>query len=288
MAEVIGVRFKEVGKIYYFSPKGIKINAGQKVIVETVRGIECGDVVQGNFEANDGSVVQPLKEIIRVATDADYKTLEANEKKKQEIMNVFVKKIAEHKLDMKPIDVDCTFDDGKIMFYFTAENRVDFRELVKDLAGVYRTRIELRQIGVRDEAKMLGGLGICGRALCCSSFLGEFQPVSIKMAKEQSLSLNPTKISGTCGRLMCCLKYEQDCYEALLKITPKVGAYVETAEGRGTVQETNILTGTLKVILDKNKEAPPIAVKRDDVKLIKDSHVRINRDEIAALKSLED
>lgn len=288
MTEVIGVRFKEVGKIYYFSPKGIKVSAGQKVIVETVRGTECGDVVQGNFMAKDEDVVKPLKEIFRIATDADLKAIEANEKKKQEIMKVFVKKIAEHKLDMKPIDVECTFDGGKIMFYFTADNRVDFRELVKDLAGVYRTRIELRQIGVRDEAKMLGGLGICGRRLCCSSFLGEFQPVSIKMAKEQSLSLNPTKISGTCGRLMCCLKYEQDSYDALLKITPKFGAYVETPEGRGNVTEVNLLTGVLKVSLEKNKDAPPVSVKRDDVKVIKDSQIRVNRDEIAALKSLED
>ena len=288
MIEVIGVRFKEVGKIYYFSPKGQKISVGEKVIVETVRGIECGDVVIANFEAKDEDIIQPLKEIHRVATVADLKKIEENQKKKQDIMKVFVKKIEEHKLKMKAIDVDCTFDGGKIMFYFTAENRVDFRELVKDLAGIYRTRIELRQIGVRDEAKMLGGLGICGRKLCCASFLGEFQPVSIKMAKEQSLSLNPTKISGTCGRLMCCLKYEQDCYEELLKITPKVGALVETNEGRGVVAEANILTGILKVQLDKNKDAPPVAVKRSEVKLLKDSQIKVNRDEIAALKSLED
>lgn len=188
---------------------------------------------------------------------------------------------------MKAIDVDYTFDGSKILFYFTAENRVDFRELVKDLASIYRTRIELRQIGVRDEAKMLGGLGICGRPFCCSSFLGEFQPVSIKMAKEQSLSLNPSKISGTCGRLMCCLKYEQDCYEELLKITPKAGALVETAEGKGVVEDANILTGILKVKLDKNPDSPPITVKRDEVKVIRDSKIRVNRDEIAALKGLE-
>ncbi len=189
---------------------------------------------------------------------------------------------------MKPIDVECTFDSGKIMFYFTAESRVDFRDLVKDLASIYRTRIELRQIGVRDEAKMLGGLGICGRKLCCSSFLGEFQPVSIKMAKEQSLSLNPTKISGTCGRLMCCLKYEQDSYEELLKITPKVGALVETSEGKGVVTDANLLTGELKIQLDKNKDAPPASFNRSDVKLIRDSRIKVNRDEIAALKELED
>lgn len=288
MTEVIGVRFKEVGKIYYFSPKGLKIPAGEKVIVETARGVECGDVVIGNFMAQDEEIVHPLKEIFRVATDEDIEVLKKNLAKKADIMKVFSDKIAEHKLNMKPIDVECTFDNGKIMFYFTAESRVDFRDLVKDLASIYRTRIELRQIGVRDEAKMLGGLGICGRQLCCSSFLGEFQPVSIKMAKEQSLSLNPTKISGTCGRLMCCLKYEQDSYEELLKITPKIGALVETSEGKGIVTDANLLTGELKVQLDKNKEAPPVSFNRRDVKLLKDSRIKVNRDEIAALKSLED
>lgn len=288
MTEVIGVRFKEVGKIYYFSPKGLKIPAGEKVIVETARGVECGDVVIGNFMAQDEEIVHPLKEIFRVATKEDIEAVNRNAAKKAEIMKVFGEKIAEHKLNMKPIDVECTFDNGKIMFYFTAESRVDFRDLVKDLASVYRTRIELRQIGVRDEAKMLGGLGICGRQLCCASFLGEFQPVSIKMAKEQSLSLNPTKISGTCGRLMCCLKYEQDSYEELLKITPKTGALVETSEGRGVVTDANLLTGELKIQLDKNKEAPPVSFNRNDVKLIKDSRIKVNRDEIAALKSLED
>ena len=215
------------------------------------------------------------------------KQLEERRRQEKEIMQVFSDKIAQHKLDMKPIDVDCTFDGSKILFYFTSDGRVDFRELVKDLASVYRTRIELRQIGVRDEAKMLGGLGICGRPFCCSSFLGEFQPVSIKMAKEQSLSLNPTKISGTCGRLMCCLKYEQNCYEEFLRTTPKVGAYVETADGRGRVCETNLLTGILKVQLDKNPDAP-ITVNKADVKLLKDGQVRISRDEAKALKGLED
>lgn len=288
MTEVIGVRFKEVGKIYYFSPGGLKIKTGERVIVETARGIECGTVVIRNFMAEDSEIVHPLKEIFRIATEEDLKTLEKNIARKAEIMKVFSEKIAEHKLKMKPIDVECTFDGGKILFYFTAESRVDFRDLVKDLAGIYRTRIELRQIGVRDEAKMLGGLGICGRKLCCSSFLGEFQPVSIKMAKEQSLSLNPTKISGTCGRLMCCLKYEQDSYEELLKITPKVGALVETSEGKGIVTDANLLTGVLKVQLDKNRDAAPTSFNRADVKLLKDSKIRVNRDEIAALKSLED
>ncbi len=288
MTEIIGIRFKEVGKVYFFSPGKKKLNAGDKVIVETARGVECGEVVISNRMVEDDRVVQPLKTIMRTVTDADLKTLEENKIKEQEIMKVFVKKIEEHKLSMKAIDVEYTFDGSKILFYFTAESRVDFREIVKDLASIYRTRIELRQIGVRDEAKMLGGLGICGRPFCCSSFLGEFQPVSIKMAKEQSLSLNPTKISGTCGRLMCCLKYEQDCYEELLKITPKIDAYVETAEGRGVVVETNILTGVIKVRLDKKQDAPPITVKRDEVKVLKDAKIRVNRDEIAALKGLED
>ncbi len=288
MTEIIGIRFKEVGKVYFFSPGKKKLSAGEKVIVETARGVECGEVVIPNRMVEDDRVVQPLKTIMRTVTENDLRILEENKKKEQEIMKVFVKKIEEHKLSMKAIDVEYTFDGSKILFYFTAENRVDFREIVKDLASIYRTRIELRQIGVRDEAKMLGGLGICGRPFCCSSFLGEFQPVSIKMAKEQSLSLNPTKISGTCGRLMCCLKYEQDCYEELLKITPKIDAYVETAEGKGVVVETNILTGVIKVRLDKKQDAPPITVKRDEVKVLKDAKIRVNRDEIAALKGLED
>lgn len=288
MIEIIGVRFKDVGKIYYFSPAGNKIECGSHVIVETARGVECGEVVIANREVEDGKVVQPLKSIIRIATEKDLETQKKNREKEQEIMKVFTQKIADHKLDMKPIDIDCTFDGSKILFYFTAENRVDFRELVKDLASVYRTRIELRQIGVRDEAKMLGGLGICGRPFCCKTFLGEFQPVSIKMAKEQSLSLNPTKISGTCGRLMCCLKYEQNCYEELLAITPKVGALVETAEGRGIVEDANLLTGVLKVKLDKNPDAAATAFKREDVKLLKDGKIRIKKEEFQALKGLED
>ncbi len=288
MTEVIGVRFKDVGKVYYFAPGNNKVQAKQKVIVETARGVECGEVVISNRMVEDDKVVQPLKSIIRIATKQDEETLGKNREKEQEIMKVFTEKIAEHKLEMKPIDIDCTFDGSKILFYFTAESRVDFRELVKDLAAIYRTRIELRQIGVRDEAKMLGGLGICGRKFCCSSFLGEFQPVSIKMAKEQSLSLNPTKISGTCGRLMCCLKYEQDCYEELLAITPKLGALVETAEGRGIVEDTNLLTGVVKVKLDKNPDAAAQSFNRADVKILKDGKIRVNREEIQALKGLED
>ncbi len=288
MTEIIGIRFKEVGKVYYFSPGNKTLSAGEKVIVETARGVECGEVVIPNREVDDKNVVQPLKPIIRKANADDFKRIRDNEAKEAEILKTFTKKIAEHKLKMKPIDVEYTFDGSKILFYFSAENRVDFRELVKDLASVYRTRIELRQIGVRDEAKMLGGLGICGRPFCCASFLGEFQPVSIKMAKEQSLSLNPTKISGTCGRLMCCLKYEQDSYEALLKITPKVGAIVDTPDGQGQVEDSNILTGMLKVKLRKNPDAPAAPYKREDVKILLDAKIKVNRDELAALKGLED
>ncbi len=249
MTEIIGIRFKEVGKVYYFSPGNKTLSAGEKVIVETARGVECGEVVIPNREVDDKNVVQPLKPIIRKANADDFKRIRDNEAKEAEILKTFTKKIAEHKLKMKPIDVEYTFDGSKILFYFSAENRVDFRELVKDLASVYRTRIELRQIGVRDEAKMLGGLGICGRPFCCASFLGEFQPVSIKMAKEQSLSLNPTKISGTCGRLMCCLKYEQEAYEHLIKTLPKAEASVDTPKGKGTVTEVNLLRRTVKVRL---------------------------------------
>lgn len=285
--EIIGVRFKNMGKVYYFSPKEEKFKRGESAIVETARGVECGEVVLPNREFPQSGLVSPLKNIIRKATDADFRQVEQNRRKEDEIMRTFTEKIREHGLEMKPIEVEYTFDGGKIMFYFTSEGRVDFRDLVKDLASVYRTRIELRQIGVRDEAKMLGGLGICGRPFCCSSFLGDFQPVSIKMAKEQSLSLNPTKISGTCGRLMCCLKYEQNCYEDFLKTTPKVGAYVETADGRGTVQEANLLTGTLKIKLDKKPDVP-LVVKKDEVKVIKDGKIQVNRDEIKALKNLEE
>ena len=212
MTEVIGVRFKRVGKVYYFNPDKLDIPAGANVIVETARGVEMGEVVLANHMVEDGAVVQPLKKVIRVATDKDLATVERHRKKEKETFATCEKAIAEHGLDMKLVDVEYTFDGNKILFYFTADGRVDFRELVKDLASRFKTRIELRQIGVRDEAKMQGGLGVCGKELCCTQFLGEFAPVSIKMAKEQGLSLNPTKISGTCGRLMCCLKYEQEAY----------------------------------------------------------------------------
>ena len=285
--EIIGIRFKDVGKVYYFSPAGIAFKQGDKAIVETARGVECGEIVLSNRQFPESGLVSTLKNVLRKATEADLRQLEQNRKREKEIMRVFAEKIEQHRLDMKPIEIEVTFDGSKILFYFTSDGRVDFRELVKDLAGVYRTRIELRQIGVRDEAKMLGGLGICGRPFCCSSFLGEFQPVSIKMAKEQSLSLNPTKISGTCGRLMCCLKYEQDCYEEFLRTTPKAGALVETPEGRGVVDEVNLLTGILKVKLDKKPDVP-LSINKSEVKVLRDGQIRVNRDEIKALRNLED
>ena len=285
MVEIIGVRFKQVGKIYYFSPKGIKFDAGDHAIVETVRGVECGEVVIANRNVDESEIVPPLKEIIRKSTAEDMKIVEKNHVKEKEAFDICLEKIAYRQLNMHLIDVECTFDNNKILFYFTAENRVDFRELVKDLAAVFRTRIELRQIGVRDEAKILGGLGICGREFCCKRHLGEFQPVSIKMAKEQGLSLNPSKISGTCGRLMCCLKNEQSSYEELLKITPKVGAFVKTPECKGYVEEVNLITGKLKIKPEKTDV--PIYADRKDVRVIKDAEIRVNKEELKALKDLE-
>ena len=269
MTEIIGVRFQNTGKTYYFSPNGERVSLGEKVIVETVRGVECGSVVITNRNVDDARIVAPLKPIIRRATEKDLAQLEENARKEKEAFQICQEKIARHKLQMNLVDVEYTFDNNKVLFYFTADGRIDFRELVKDLAGIFRTRIELRQIGVRDEAKMLGGLGICGRPFCCASFLGDFQPVSIKMAKEQGLSLNPTKISGACGRLMCCLKYEQDAYESLIRITPKVGAVVQTPDGRGVVLEANLLTGKLKVALDGADDVTPAEYSRQEVKLVR-------------------
>ena len=269
MTEIIGVRFKNTGKTYYFSPAGERIPMGEKVIVETARGVECGSVVIPNREVDDAQIIAPLKPIIRRSNQKDLAQLEENTRKEKEAFQVCQEKIAKHKLQMNLVDVEYTFDNNKVLFYFTADGRIDFRELVKDLAGVFRTRIELRQIGVRDEAKMLGGLGICGRPFCCASFLGDFQPVSIKMAKEQGLSLNPTKISGACGRLMCCLKYEQDAYESLMKITPRVGTPVQTPDGRGVVTEVNLLTGMLKVALDGKDDAAPGEYNRKDVRSLR-------------------
>ncbi len=285
MIEIIGVRFKSVGKVYYFAPGDLKIEAGDRVIVETARGVECGDVVLGNKMVDESEIVSPLKPVIRIATQEDMEQIEKNKQKEASAFEICEKKIAQFGLNMSLIDVECTFDNSKILFYFSAESRVDFRELVKELASVFHTRIELRQIGVRDEAKMLGGLGICGRAFCCSSYMGEFAPVSIKMAKEQGLSLNPTKISGTCGRLMCCLKYEQDGYEELLKTTPKVGALVDTPSGRATVIDVNLISGKLRVKLEDSQG--DTSFDKSQVKIIKDAVIRVNKDELKALKDLE-
>lgn len=268
MAEVIGVRFKNTGKVYYFDPEQEKVQKGEMVIVETARGVECGETAMENREVSDEAIVQPLRKVIRKATKEDLKRVAENRKKEKTAFSACEKKIVEHGLEMKLVDVEYTFDNGKILFYFTADGRVDFRELVKDLAGMFRTRIELRQIGVRDEAKMLGGIGICGRPFCCGSFLGGFQPVSIKMAKEQGLSLNPVKISGTCGRLMCCLRYEEEAYENLVKTVPKNGAFVETPAGYGNVTQVNLLRRTVKVKLDGEGEDVFKTYSADDVAAI--------------------
>ena len=255
MTKVIGVRFRTAGKIYFFSPGEFEIKQGDHVIVETARGIEYGRVVSAPKEVDDDSVVQPLKSVIRIATEQDEKTVEKNRQKEKEAFKICQEKIRKHKLEMKLIDVEYTFDNNKILFYFTADGRIDFRELVKDLASVFKTRIELRQIGVRDETKIRGGIGICGRPLCCHSYLSDFVPVSIKMAKEQNLSLNPTKISGVCGRLMCCLKNEEDTYEELNRKLPGVGDYVQTADGlHGEVQSVNVLRQLVKVLVEVGDE----------------------------------
>ena len=287
MAIIIGVKFKGAGKVYYFDPDEAILNAGDYVVVETSRGIECGTVTFGNREINDDGLNRPLKKMIRPATAEEIAHLEENRKKEEKAYGICLKKIIEHNLKMKLVTVEYTFDNNKILFYFTADGRVDFRELVKDLAGIFRTRIELRQIGVRDESKMLGGLGICGREFCCKGFLSDFQPVSIKMAKEQGMSLNPVKISGTCGRLMCCLKYEQEAYSDLLKKTPKIGAYVSTPDGKGTVVDQNLIKGILNIQLQKNPDSPPKSYKVNEVKLIKDGQIKINKNEQEELKGLE-
>ena len=247
---IIGVRFRKAGKIYYFSPANYKIKKGDNVIVETARGVEYGAVVLGPKELKKEEIVQPLKPVIRIATPEDDQIDARNKEKEKEAFKICLEKIAKHKLGMKLVDTEYTFDNNKIMFYFTADGRIDFRELVKDLAAVFKTRIELRQIGVRDETKILGGIGICGRPLCCHSYLSEFAPVSIKMAKEQNLSLNPTKISGVCGRLMCCLKNEEEAYEELNSKLPNIGDTVETADGfRGEVQNITVLKQLVKVVI---------------------------------------
>ena len=254
MTRIIGVRFKPTGKVYYFDPQGIEVNRGDYVIVETSRGIEYGQVMYGIKEVEDSVVTKPLKGVLRIATQEDTRKYNENKEKEKQAYKICMDKISEHGLDMKLVEVEYTFDGSKVLFYFTSDGRVDFRDLVKDLASVFKTRIELRQIGVRDESKVLGSIGVCGRNLCCSEFLGEFVPVSIKMAKEQGLSLNPTKISGACGRLMSCLIYEQDTYEELNRITPSVGAIVDTPDGRGTIAYVSLLKGKVSVKLETGDE----------------------------------
>ena len=267
MVKIIGVRFRNVGKIYYFNPKSFQMKPGDHVIVETARGVEYGTVVLGPKEVEDKQVVQPLKDVIRMATQKDDAKEESNRKKEKEAYQICVKKIRAHQLEMKLIDVEYTFDNNKILFYFTADGRIDFRELVKDLAAIFKTRIELRQIGVRDETKILGGIGICGRPLCCHTYLSEFAPVSIKMAKEQNLSLNPTKISGVCGRLMCCLKNEQETYEYLNSKLPNVGEKLKTKDGVvGEVQRVDVLRQKVKLIVeDENGDKEIQEYKIDDL-----------------------
>ena len=289
MINVIGVRFRNVGKIYYFNPKNFPIHEGDHVIVETARGVEYGFVVFGPKEVPDDKVIQPLKSVIRVATQRDEAREESNRKREKEAFQICMEKIRQHKLAMKLIGAEYTFDNNKVLFYFTADGRIDFRELVKDLASVFKTRIELRQIGVRDETKILGGMGICGRALCCHTFLSEFAPVSIKMAKEQNLSLNPTKISGVCGRLMCCLKNEQETYEYLNQRMPGMGDTVTTPEGvRGEVSSLNVLRQTVKVLVNVNDEKELREYSVDELKFRpRHKKVKVSQEEIKALADLE-
>ena len=284
MVEVIGVRFKEAGKVYYFDPSEDKFQTGEYVIVETARGIECGQVAVANKFIDDAEIVKPLKKVLRHASEDDINAMHENLKKCEEALKICQEKIEKHNLEMKLVDVEYTFDGSKILFYFTADGRVDFRELVRDLAGVFRTRIELRQIGVRDEAKRLGGLGVCGKEFCCSQFMPDSHSVSIKMAKDPGLSLNSSKISGTCGRLMCCLKHEQDVYEELLKITPRVGSQVKVGHDTGVVCETSVLKGKVKVKLDREIEgAVPKTYDVKDVKVLRAAKVEDN-DDVAELE----
>lgn len=292
MVKIIGVRFRNAGKIYYFAPGKLNIKTGDHVIVETARGIEYGYVVLGNREVEDNKVVQPLKPVIRMATSEDHERERLNHKKEKDAFRICQEKIRKHELEMKLIDVEYTFDNNKILFYFTADGRIDFRELVKDLASVFKTRIELRQVGVRDETKIVGGIGICGRALCCHSYLSEFIPVSIKMAKEQNLSLNPTKISGVCGRLMCCLKNEEETYEYLNSKLPGVGDYVTTDDGlKGEVHSVSVLRQLVKVVVVVDKDEKEIReYKVDQLKFRprrKKGKVNVDDSELKKLEALE-
>lgn len=277
MTKVVGVRFSDTGKMYYFDPKGFDIKNGQEIIVETANGLEFGKTSTGVKLVDDDEVVNPLKPVIRIATDEDRKKVEENKRKEKEAFEICNQKIQKHNLEMNLTNAEYSFDCSKVIFYFTADGRIDFRELVKDLASTLHTRIELRQIGVRDESKMLGGLGICGRPFCCSTFLDGFHSVTIKMAKDQGLSLAPGKISGTCGRLMCCLKYEQNSYEYLHKITPKVGTVVDCRHGRGTVVDSAILTGKLKIQLDNTPDGLPVIVNREEVRIVRDNKQKVNK-----------
>lgn len=290
MVKVIGVRFRQAGKIYNFDPLDFKIEVGNHVIVETARGIEYGKVVQGVQEKNEEDVIMPLKPVIRVATEEDDKIAKQNKDKEKKAFFICKEKIKKHGLEMKLIDTEYTFDNNKVLFYFTADGRIDFRELVKDLASVFKTRIELRQVGVRDETKMLGGIGICGRSLCCSTYLSEFIPVSIKMAKEQNLSLNPTKISGICGRLMCCLKNEQEAYEYLNSNLPNVGETVKTFDGlKGEVKSVNVLRQKVKIVIEQNDEREEREYSVNELKFKpKKKKFELDSDELKELKGLED
>ena len=290
MTKVIGVRFRNVGKIYYFGPKDYDIHVGSHVIVETARGMEYGHVVLAPREVEDHMVVQPLKDVLRMATQEDEEREEKNREKEKEAFEICLKKIQDHHLGMKLIDAEYTFDNNKVLFYFTADGRVDFRALVKDLASVFKTRIELRQIGVRDETKILGGIGICGRPLCCHTYLTEFAPVSIKMAKEQNLSLNQTKISGACGRLMCCLKNEQEIYEELNRRLPGIGDMVTTKEGlQGKVHSVSVLRQYVRVLVEVNDEKEMRDYKVEELKFRpRKKKVKLSEEEFRELKQLED
>lgn len=291
MTKVIGVRFRQAGKVYFFSPGKLHVKQGDKVIVETARGVEFGSVVSGPKEVPDETIMQPLKSVIRIATEEDKRNEERNREKEKEAFKVCLEKIREHELDMKLINAEYTFDNNKVLFYFTADGRIDFRELVKDLAAVFRTRIELRQIGVRDETKIRGGIGICGRPLCCHTYLSEFAPVSIKMAKEQNLSLNPTKISGVCGRLMCCLTNEEETYEELNSHLPAIGDFVTTPDGlKGEVQSVSVLRQLVKVVVsmdDDEKEIREYKAKELRFKPRKRKDVRLSKEEMKELAALE-
>ena len=290
MTKVIGVRFRTAGKVYFFNPLQLEIKRGDHVIVETARGIEFGTVVAGVHEVEDDKVIQPLKPVMRIAGERDIEQEAANKEKEKEAFKICKEKILKHGLEMKLIDAEYTFDNNKVLFYFTADGRIDFRELVKDLASVFKTRIELRQIGVRDETKIRGGIGICGRPLCCHSYLSDFVPVSIKMAKEQNLSLNPTKISGVCGRLMCCLKNEEDTYEELNRKLPGIGDTVTTPDGiQGTVQSVNVLRQLVKVVVEISDEKEIQEFPVDELKFrSRKKKVRVSEQEMKELQDLED